>query len=157
MSVPPSPQFAAHESATPLDLPLHGASFGQAFRRFWKKYATFSGRASRSEFWWWYLANTLVVVVLYVFMAIGGVAGATYDATTGTSEPGPLIGVGAALLVVWGLATLVPNLALSWRRLHDTNRSGLFVFLGLIPFVGGLILLVLFLLDSDQRGARFDA
>ena len=141
----------------PLALPLYGASFGQAFRRFWRKYATFSGRASRSEFWWWYLANVVVVIVLYAFMAVGAFAGATYDATTGTSQPGPLIGVGAALLVLWSLATIVPTLAISWRRLHDGNRSGGFWFIGLVPIVGGIVLLVLFALDPDPQGARFDA
>ena len=157
MTYAPAPQPAADLSDPPLALPLYGASFGQAFRRFWRKYATFSGRASRSEFWWWQLANAIVVVVLYVFTAIGAFSGATFDPTTGTSQPGPLIGVGAALLALWGLATIVPALAISWRRLHDGNRSGGFWFLGLIPIVGGIILLVLFILDSDAQGARFDA
>jgi|TARA_B100000519_G_scaffold13659_1_gene10250 uncharacterized membrane protein YhaH (DUF805 family) len=140
-----------------LSQPLYGASFGQAFTRFWKKYATFSGRASRSEFWWWYLANIIIVTVLYIITAIGGFAGASIDSATGASAPGPLFGVGIALLVIWWLAIIVPTLALSWRRLHDTNRSGLFWFLGFIPVVGGIILLVLFVLDSDPAGARFDA
>ena len=140
-----------------LSQPLYGASFGQAFTRFWKKYATFSGRASRSEFWWWYLANIIIVTVLYIITAIGGFAGASIDSATGASTPGPLFGVGIALLVIWWLAIIVPTLALSWRRLHDTNRSGLFWFLGFIPVVGGIILLVLFVLDSDPAGARFDA
>jgi len=152
----PAAQQAVIHSGPPLSLPLYGASFGQAFRRFWTKYATFSGRASRSEFWWWYLANAIVVAVLYAITAIGGFAGATYDATTGTSEPGPLIGVGAGLLGLWALATIVPSFAIAWRRLHDTNRSGGFWFLGLIPFVGGIILLVLFVLESDPQGDRFD-
>jgi uncharacterized membrane protein YhaH (DUF805 family) len=140
-----------------LALPLYGASFGQAFGRFWKKYATFSGRASRSEFWWWYLANVIVVAVLYAIMAIGGIAGATYDSTTGTSEPGPLIAVGAGLLGLWSLATLIPTIAIAWRRLHDSNHSGAFWFLGLIPIVGAIILIVFFLFDSNPEGARFDA
>ena len=79
------------------------------------------------------------------------------DGALHASAPGPLFGVGIALLVIWWLAIIVPTLALSWRRLHDTNRSGLFWFLGFIPVVGGIILLVLFVLDSDPAGARFDA
>lgn len=47
---------------TALSAPLYGASFPQAVSRFFRKYATFSGRASRSEYWWWVLANTLVAV-----------------------------------------------------------------------------------------------
>ncbi|MFG6474918.1 DUF805 domain-containing protein [Microbacterium sp. P06] len=157
MTYAPAPQPGASRNSPPLAFPLYGASFGQAFVRFWKKYATFSGRASRSEFWWWYLANVCVILFLYAFMAIGAVAGATYDPVTESSQPGPLIGVGAALLVLWSLATIVPTLALSWRRLHDTNRSGAFWFLGFVPFVGGIILLVFFILDSNPEGARFDA
>jgi hypothetical protein len=48
----------------PLDKPLYGATFGQAISRFFKKYATFSGRASRSEYWWWVLASAIISAVL---------------------------------------------------------------------------------------------
>lgn len=153
-SFPASP---APLGAPPLSQPFYGASFGQAFGRFWKKYATFTGRASRSEFWWWYLANVIVVVVLYALMAILGIAGATTDPVTGRSEPGPLIILGALLLVGWWVTTIVPTLALAWRRLHDTDHSGGFWFLGLIPFVGWLILLVFYVSGSNPQGARFDA
>ena len=47
----------SNSGQVPLDAPLRGATFGQAFTRFFKKYAIFHGRASRSEFWWWFLAN----------------------------------------------------------------------------------------------------
>lgn len=157
MTNAPASQPAGSQTETPLSQPLYGASFGQAFGRFWKKYATFTGRASRSEFWWWYLANVIVIAVLYAITAIGGVSGATLDPATGTTQPGPLIGVGAFLLVAWALATIVPNLAIAWRRLHDTNKSGAFWFLAFVPLVGGIILIILFALESDPQGARFDA
>ncbi|GAA1929586.1 hypothetical protein GCM10009775_22050 [Microbacterium aoyamense] len=156
MTQPPAPQPAGVAGEPPLSQPFYGASFGQAFSRFWKKYATFTGRASRSEFWWWYLANVIVVGVLYALTAILGFSGATIDATTGTTVPGPLFVVGSSLLGLWGLAVLIPSLALAWRRLHDTNRSGGFWFLGLIPFVGWIILLVFYVSDSNPQGARFD-
>ena len=54
------------------------------------------------------------------------------------------------------LAILVPFLAISWRRLHDTNRSGGYYFLAFIPFVGPIILIVLLALPSNPAGARFD-
>lgn len=138
-----------------LDQPLYGATFGQAISRFFKKYATFSGRASRSEFWWWYLASTIVSGVLSLLMTTTG--GFGYDAATGTMT-GPSGGyvTFAVILGIWGLVTLVPWLALIWRRLHDTNRSGGFFFLSLIPFVGWIIALVLYLMPSDPAGARFD-
>lgn len=150
--VPP----AAGPGQPPLAWPLYGASFGQAFTRYWKKYATFTGRASLSEFWWTRLALFLITLVLVVIMVGGGLAGATYDPITGDSEPGPLIGVGALLYVLFGLATIVPELAISWRRLHDANLAGPFYLLAFIPGVGGIIVLVLTLLPSNPAGRRFD-
>lgn len=151
-----APSHPAASASTPLSQPLYDASFGQAFGRFWRKYATFSGRASRSEFWWFYLAHALIVVAIFAFMIIGAVAGATTDPITGRSEPGPLIGLGAFLLVVWQLATLIPMIALSWRRLHDANLAGPFWFLGLVAGIGGIAVLVLNALPSNPAGARFD-
>ncbi|KQQ94319.1 hypothetical protein ASF62_09355 [Leifsonia sp. Leaf325] len=151
-TVPPAP-------AAPLDAPLYGASFGQAISRFWSKYATFSGRASRSEFWWSYLFLVIISTVLYILLFVGITSGGvTTDATTGAAvlNPSPFGIIMTIVYVVWGLAVLVPTLAISWRRLHDTNRSGGFWFLGLIPLVGGIIVLVFFILESDPAGARFD-
>jgi uncharacterized membrane protein YhaH (DUF805 family) len=139
----------------PLDAPLRGASFGQAFTRFFKKYVIFHGRASRSEFWWWFLFNLIVSGVLYGIAAIGGASGATVS-ENGMTVPGPGFAVAVIPYGLWALATIIPWLALAWRRLHDTNRSGAWYFIGFIPFVGGIILLVFFLLDSDPAGARFD-
>ncbi|QEO14420.1 DUF805 domain-containing protein [Agromyces intestinalis] len=154
MTYSPAPTTATADA--PLSAPLYGATFGQAIKRFFAKYATFSGRASRSEYWWWALANAIIVAVLYVLVIVAGVAGATVDPSTGLAAPGPLFVVAYALLALWGLAIIVPSLAITWRRLHDTNRSGAFYFLSFIPIVGGIILLVFTLLDSDPAGARFD-
>ncbi|AWB94632.1 DUF805 domain-containing protein [Agromyces badenianii] len=142
-------------SAAPLSAPLYGASFGQAISRFFKKYATFSGRASRSEFWWWFLINTIVAGVLYGIAAAAGAAGSTVS-DNGMIVPGPGFAVAVIPYSIWALATFIPWLALAWRRLHDTNRSGGWYFIGLVPFIGGIILLVFFLLPSDPAGARFD-
>ncbi|MDQ1215804.1 DUF805 domain-containing protein [Microbacterium arborescens] len=155
MTYAAAPQAPA-SGPTPLSQPLYGASFGQAFARFWRKYATFSGRASRSEFWWFYLANVLIVTAIFVFMIIGAFAGMTTDPLTGRDQPGPLIGVGAFLLVLWQLATLIPMIALSWRRLHDANLAGPFWFLGLVFPIGGVAVLILCALPSNPTGARFD-
>ncbi|HEY5223131.1 MAG TPA: DUF805 domain-containing protein [Microbacteriaceae bacterium] len=124
----------------PVDVPYRGAPFGAAFVRFWKKGFTFTGRASRSEYWMAYLATILPVMVLYLL------------ATFVTTAPGFII----LIAVLYGLATLIPGLAVVWRRLHDTNQSGAMYFLGLIPFVGGIILLVLLAQDSNPAGIRFD-
>lgn len=142
--------------SAPLELPLYGASFGQAVSRYFKKYATFSGRASRSEYWWVFLFNAIIGVVVWILALVFGVAGAQVNSATGQVLPGPGYFVVIGLAGLWGLATLIPGLAISWRRLHDTNKSGGFWFLGFIPLVGGIIVLVLMLLDTDPAGARFD-
>jgi uncharacterized membrane protein YhaH (DUF805 family) len=140
---------------TTLDAPRYGASFGEAVSRGFRKYATFSGRASRSEYWWWMLMHAMVVTVLYIVLIAGGFIGATVDAD-GETMPGPMFGVGAVLFLIWELGTIVPILALCWRRLHDTNHSGAFYFLAFVPIVGGIIYLVFTLLPADPAGARFD-
>lgn len=89
-----------------------------------KKYAVFSGRASRAEFWWFVLFVTIVFAVLYFFI-LGSIvtAGATAGDTPATGLLA-IVGVsGIVLLLLW-LALLVPSIAVQARRLHDTNRSG---------------------------------
>lgn len=151
----PAPPAQGSTGETPLWAPLYGASLPQAFQRFFKKYADFTGRASRSEYWWWALVAAIVGIVLEVLaLALGG-AGATVNAD-GTSTPGPLFWLPGLLIAVWGLGTLIPHLALTWRRLHDANLAGPFFFLALIPIVGWIILLIFTLLPSKPEGARFD-
>ena len=136
--------------SAPLDQPLYGASFGEAIRRFFTKYADFTGRASRSEYWWWFLFAVLIGAVYGILLSTLGSIG------NGGKGLGP---VGWTLIIVyslWGLAILVPSLALIWRRLHDANLAGPFFFLGFIPFVGPIILLVFYVLPPKPEGARFD-
>jgi uncharacterized membrane protein YhaH (DUF805 family) len=121
----------------PLFLPKRGASFGEAVQRFFKKYAVFKGRASRSEYWWYALFSFIVGVVL---------DGLQY-ANRGF----------ALVTLLWGLGTLVPSLALGFRRLHDVNRSGWWLLLALIPVVGWIILLIWYCTDSKPEGVRFDS
>ncbi|PPL19345.1 DUF805 domain-containing protein [Microterricola pindariensis] len=143
-------------TSTPLWAPLYGASFGEAFSRFWKKYATFSGRASRSEYWYWALANGLVLLVLFGATLALGLPTSTVDPATGTSTPGVIAVIGLVLIGAWTLATVIPGLALTVRRLHDINFSGWMWFLNLIPSIGSLIIFIFTVLPSDPRGARFD-
>ncbi|HEY9293390.1 MAG TPA: DUF805 domain-containing protein [Microlunatus sp.] len=127
MSNPPSMQGqpGVPAGAVPLSQPLYGASIADAWTRFWKKYATFSGRASRSEYWWWYLIAVVINGVLNSLGRIDGAVGDTFNVVGG----------------LWGLATIVPTLALLWRRLHDTNRSGLWAFAPLVLVGVGVVLL----------------
>ncbi|WP_017934211.1 DUF805 domain-containing protein [Nocardioides sp. Iso805N] len=120
----------------PAVAPLRGATFGQAVQRFFQKYAQFRGRASRSEFWWWFLLAAIIDVVLNL--------------------AGRASGAFVAISYIWSLATLVPWLALGARRLHDTNRSGWWQLLLLIPLVGWIILIIWWALSEKPEGARFD-
>ncbi|MER1996796.1 MAG: DUF805 domain-containing protein [Arthrobacter sp.] len=150
----PNPYAPAQPGAADLSQPLYGASIGEAVKRFFKKYATFSGRASRSEYWWWMLVNFVVVSVLSTWTGIA--AGTSVDQQTGAlSSPGFMFPY--ALLMIWSLAILVPSLALMVRRLHDGGFSGWLILLGLIPFVGSIAILVFSLMPSKPEGARFDA
>ncbi|MDQ1058399.1 uncharacterized membrane protein YhaH (DUF805 family) [Arthrobacter globiformis] len=141
-------QHSRPASYTPLSAPLYGASAPDAFIRFFKKYATFSGRASRSEYWWWVLVNSIVTILFYL------VLGLTSPNGTGEASPGLLIAL--ILLSVWVLVTIVPGVALLVRRLHDANLSGWMALLGLIPLIGGIILLVLVLIGPKPDAQRFD-
>lgn len=146
---------SAGKQRVPLWAPYYRATFGEAFVRYWKKYARFDGRASRSEYWWWSLADVLIVLMLYSIVLTGALAGSSRD-NEGSFTPGPGIAVGIILLVAWWLATVIPGLALAARRLHDVDLSGLLLLLLLIPSLGGFAIFVMTLLPPNPRGARFD-
>ena len=93
-----------------------------------KKYAVFSGRARRAEYWYFLLFNLIVVVVLSII-----------DAAAGTN---PL------LSGIYTLAVLLPSIGVAIRRLHDTGRSGWWILIALIPLVGAIVLLVFYVQDS---------
>lgn len=151
--IPAEPQTAG---VPPLWAPYYSAPFSAAFTRFWKKYATFAGRASRSEYWKWVIVQLLITTVLGLLTLFLALSGSTIDTTTGTSTPGPLFGLGFGLLGIWYIATVIPSISLGVRRLHDINQSGWMYLLNLIPSIGSLIILVLAVLPADPRGARFD-
>ena len=105
------------------------------------KYATFSGRARRSEYWNFVLFNILVSFCLgFLGGLLGGLTGSETITTIFTGISG-----------IWGLAVLIPSLAVIWRRLHDIGKSGAYFFFTLIPLVGAIILLV-WLAQPGQPG-----
>ena len=96
-----------------------------------KKYADFSGRARRKEYWYFYLFNTIASLVL-----------ALIDMMLFDAEGVGLLGG------LYSLAVIIPGIAVTVRRLHDIGRSGWWLFIGLIPFVGAIALLVFLATDS---------
>lgn len=148
----PTPQTGAEP---PLDWPWYGIGAVAAVKRFFKKYATFSGRASRGEYWWIALLNVVVFAVLYALLIPGLIAASTAASTGGTAQPGAGYYVITSLLGLWSLATLVPSIAVAVRRLHDTGHSGWFYLLGLIPFVGAIILIIFFASPTSPNAEQY--
>ena len=129
----PTPQSVG---PAPLDQPQYDATVRQAVARFWRKFATFSGRASRSEYWWWALVSFVISVVLQ----LGGtlVLGRGLFQNLGRPPPFDLQAMLVPLIpaLVWTVVALVPSIALVVRRLHDTNRRGWWYLLGLPSLIG---------------------
>ena len=107
-----------------------------------KKYAEFNGRARRKEYWMFTLFNCLIYfgycIVAMVFVALSGRNGAPAAALV-------------MFLPLWlyALAVIVPGIAVSIRRLHDTGKSGWWILISFVPLVGGIILLVFMCMDSQ--------
>ena len=117
-----------------------------------KKYAVFSGRARRMEYWMFTVINFAIIFALNMVGGILGFGGSAIGAMAGDvgSAFGSLIGILLGFIpgLIFCLIILLPSIAVGVRRLHDTGKSGVWMLLGLIPFVG-LILLVFMLIDSQ--------
>ena len=100
-----------------------------------QKYFCFEGRAARKEFWMWILAVFIVNFILGLI-------------------PGK---VGMILSAIFSLAILLPSLGVTARRLHDVGKSGWMQLLGLIPFVGGLIVLILCIPEGSKENNAYGA
>jgi uncharacterized membrane protein YhaH (DUF805 family) len=112
-----------------------------------RKYAQFSGRARRTEFWLFALFIFIVEVVYFAVLgAVGGFS---------SSGPGALAGLVMAVFSLFFLAILIPSLAVTFRRLHDTDRSAWWLLISLLPGIGGLVLLVFYLLPGTNGPNKF--
>jgi uncharacterized membrane protein YhaH (DUF805 family) len=140
--------------ANALSQPLYRATLPQAVSRFFRKYATFTGRASRSEYWWVVLPIVSVQLILSGF-------GVNVGARTGTTAADGSVSFGAGAiiffvaLVIFNLGIIVPGIAVTVRRLHDGNYSGMFYLFTLVGL--SIIVVILAALHSNPEGARFDA
>jgi uncharacterized membrane protein YhaH (DUF805 family) len=104
-----------------------------------RQYADFSGRARRKEYWMFVLFNILIAVGIAIVESILGLGFAGF---------GPLSGL-------YALALLIPSLAVSVRRLHDTGRSGWWVLIGFVPLIGLIVLLVFMVTDSEHGSNQY--
>lgn len=119
----------------------------EAYKRFFSNYANFEGRANRAEYWWVVLWN--VIITLFCLF-LGAMAASSRDYT--------LMIFGVFLIGIYGiysLATIIPSISLTVRRLHDIDKTGWLCLIGLIPYIGGLIVLVLTLLEGTKGPNRY--
>ncbi len=121
-----------------------------AYKKFWTRYADFSGRSSRSDYWWVFLCNVLITLPFSLIALFGFLIplfSEVYYAGLYGYEPdfsGAMAGAGFAafimfLLAIYGLATIVPHLAITVRRLRDAGFHWAFIFLGVGPSIASFI------------------
>ena len=115
---------------------------------YWKrcvfeKYADFGGRARRSEYWYFALGNFLIGIGLMIVMRV-------FAAINDTLAIIPMLAY-----AVFALGTIIPGIAVAVRRMHDTGKSGWMLLLGLIPLVGGIIVLVFMVQDSQYQANQW--
>lgn len=115
-----------------------------------KQYADFGGRARRTEFWMFVLVNVVISIVLGIIDTATGTANAYAVGGMASYSPGILGGI-------YALAVLIPSIAVTVRRLHDTDRSGCWIFIQLIPVVGSIVMLVFTCIEGTRGPNRFGA
>ena len=117
-----------------------------------RKYAEFSGRARRSEFWLFWL---FLIGVEIVFSILIGITGGSMSAM---DEFGTMSGAAKALFGVYALVMLgllIPSIAVAIRRLHDTNRSAWWILISFIPVIGALVLIIFYVLDGTPGPNKY--
>jgi uncharacterized membrane protein YhaH (DUF805 family) len=120
----------------------------------YRRYFEFGGRSRRREYWMFVLFTVLVNAVLE---AVFGTRTSGYGPTGASFAVTMQGGLGEVISGLFALASLIPGLAVSVRRLHDQDRSGLLLLLALIPFLGWFALLVLMCLEGTRGPNRFGA
>jgi len=118
-------------------------TFTEAIKSGFSNYVNFTGRSSRSAFWYW---------VLFAFIV--GIAADIVDISTASDD---LMSSSFLASRLWSLVTLLPNLAVGARRLHDTGRSGFWLFLSLLPIIGIIVLIVWWASKGTSGPNRYGA
>lgn len=124
-------------------------TFGESIKTCFSKYVTFSGRAQRSEFWWWMLFTWVTSMVLSGLDSVLFGTVTTYDGGFEASTNTPV------LSGIFSLAVLLPSLSVAVRRLHDTDRTGWWYWIILVPLVGFILLIVWFATKGTDGPNRY--
>lgn len=139
-------QWERHTQADHIgDSPL--GNLTEAAKNALSRYATFSGRAARPEFWWWILALFIVLIVTSIIDAY--VISRLLGFEVGDENAGKPLSLLVSLLV------LLPNLAIGVRRLHDSDRTGWWILIGVVPIVGTILLIYFFVQPGTDGANRF--
>jgi len=138
------------DEVTPKSAIMRRVGFGAAISLAFRGAFTYRGRSTASEFWWYFLFNVLVSTALYV-LVIASVPTDPYGRATGSST---LAGVFALLFLVWFVVSIVVQIPLMVRRLHDKNMSGWLVLLAIVP-LASLVLLILLIGAGTPGPNRF--
>ncbi|MCL1927136.1 MAG: DUF805 domain-containing protein [Syntrophorhabdaceae bacterium] len=109
------------------------------YKMFWRRYADFSGRSRRSEFWYAWLFMMITAIILTVIDSFVIVS---------------VLGFPLLTILFW-LASIVPSIAIVFRRLHDIGKSAWWIFIGLVPVVGGFIVLYYYVKDSQPGSNQY--
>ena len=119
-----------------------------------RRYADFSGRSRRKEYWMFVLFTLLLYAVIGILVAVIGGATGAFSPDAGPDIP--VFGwVVLAIIMILVLGLLVPTLAVIVRRLHDQDKSGWFILIQLIPYIGGIILLIFMFIEGTKGENRF--
>ena len=116
-----------------------------------KRYADFEGRSRRTEYWMF----TLFVLIVYAVLAGIAFIGGDFARTQPGTPPSTGFWIALGLFMLFVLAVLIPSIAVQVRRFHDQDKSGWFVLLGFIPYIGGLIVLVFMCIEGTRGPNRF--
>ena len=121
--------------------------FGEAVRLYFKNYVKFDGRSRRAEYWW-------PVLFLMLISVAGNILAGIFAAALG--DVGVMIaGLVSLLLMLFSLATIIPSIAVGIRRLHDLDKSGWWLLICLIPFIGAIVLIIFFVQEGTKGPNKF--
>ncbi|MCI6388912.1 MAG: DUF805 domain-containing protein [Ruminococcus sp.] len=122
----------------------------KAYADFWKNYANFNGRARRSDYWYVALAEAVIGMVFGILAGI--IIAIVYNVTWDDEVMAVVGAIAGGILGLYSLATIVPHLSLTVRRLHDIGKGGVYLLLGLIPGGIGNIIILVFCCTDSQPG-----
>ena len=115
------------------------------------RYFDFAGRSRRKEYWMFFVLNLIIITVMTTVLFGLGFSMDPYAASSG----GPVTWLIFAVLGLYSLIVLIPSIAVQVRRFHDQDKSGWFVLINFLPYIGGLIVLVFMLLEGTRGPNKY--